>query len=54
VTIYLDGACTKEYVKVIAIVDDTTPYTTLIRLDWSFDNHAIINLKIKNMTFELQ
>jgi hypothetical protein len=31
----------------------TTPYPTLLVLDWVFENHAIINLKTRKMTFEL-
>jgi hypothetical protein len=53
VTIDLDGVSTKENFEVIEIVDDTTPYPTLLGLDWVFDNQAIINLKTWKMTFEL-
>jgi hypothetical protein len=38
---------------VIEIVDGKTPYPTLLGLDWSFDNRAIINLNTRNMTFDL-
>jgi hypothetical protein len=38
VTIDLDGACTMVDFEVIEIVDDTTTYPTLLRLDWAFDN----------------
>jgi hypothetical protein len=48
----LDGVCTKEYFEVIEIVDGTTPYPTLLGLDWEFDNRAIINLKTRKMVFE--
>jgi hypothetical protein len=34
-------------------VDDTTPYPTLLGIDWEFENQAIINLKTRKMTFEL-
>jgi hypothetical protein len=53
VTVYLDGVRTKADFEVIEIVDDTTPYPTLLGLDWAFDNHDIINLKTRKMTFEL-
>jgi hypothetical protein len=46
VTVDLDGVHTKADFKVIEIVNDTTPYPTLLGLDWEFDNQAIINLKI--------
>jgi hypothetical protein len=52
VTIYLDEMHTKADFEVIEIVDDTTPYPTLLGLDWVFENHAIINLKTRKMTFE--
>jgi hypothetical protein len=41
-----------EYFEVIHIVDNTTPYPTLLGLDWAFDNQAIINLKTRKMIFE--
>jgi hypothetical protein len=52
VTVDLDGVRTKADFEVIEIVDDTTPYPTLLGLDWAFDNQAIINLKTQKMTFE--
>jgi hypothetical protein len=52
VTIDLDGVCTKADFEVINIVDGTTPYPTLLAMDWEFDNQAIINLKKRKMTFE--
>ena len=38
--------------EVIEIIDDSTPYPTLLGIDWAFDNQAIINLKKKTMSFE--
>jgi hypothetical protein len=52
VTVDLDGVHTKADFEVIEIVDGTTPYPTLLGLDWEFDNRSIINLKIRKMTFE--
>jgi hypothetical protein len=52
VTVDLDGVRTKANFEVIEIVYDTTPYVTLLGLDWDFDNQAIINLKTRKMTFE--
>jgi hypothetical protein len=52
VTIYLYGVHTKENFEVIDIVYGTTPYPTLLGLDWEFDNQDIINLKIRKMTFK--
>ena len=52
VTVDLDGVHTKAYFEVIEIVDGTTPYPTFLGLDRAFDNHAIINLKTRKMTFD--
>jgi hypothetical protein len=48
----LDGVCTMTYFEVIDIVGNTTPYPTLLGLDWAFDNQAIIKLKTSKMIFE--
>jgi hypothetical protein len=52
VTVDLDGVCTVENFRVIEIVDGTTPYPTLLGLDWALDNQVVINLKTWKMTFE--
>jgi hypothetical protein len=52
VTIDLDGVRTKEDFEVIEIVDGTTTYQTFLGMHWAFDNHAIIKLKTRKMTFE--
>jgi hypothetical protein len=44
--------CTKVDFEFIEIVDDTTPYLTLLGMDCAFDNQTIINLKTRKMTFE--
>ena len=49
----LDGVHTMEYFEVIDIMDNTTPYPTLLGLAWDFDNQSIINLKTRKMIFEL-
>jgi hypothetical protein len=38
VTVDLDGVCIMENFEVIEIVDGTTSYQTLLRLDWEFNN----------------
>jgi hypothetical protein len=38
VMVDLDGVCTKAYFEFIEIVDGTKPYSTLLGLDWAFDN----------------
>jgi hypothetical protein len=52
VIVDLDGVRTVEIFEVIEIVDGTTPYPTLLGLDWPFDNQDIIKLKTINMNFE--
>jgi hypothetical protein len=52
VIVDLDGVCTKADFEVIEILYGTTPYPALLGLDWAFDNHAIINLKTRKITFE--
>jgi hypothetical protein len=52
ILVYIDGVCTMAYIEVIDIVDNTSPYLTLLGLDWTFDNQAIIKLKTRKMIFE--
>jgi hypothetical protein len=51
-TIDLDGVRTVVDLKVIEIVYDTTPYATLLGLDWEFYNQDVINLKTQKMTLK--
>jgi hypothetical protein len=51
VTVDLDGVRTVEDFGLIKIVYGTTPYPTLLGLDWAFDNQDVINLKTKKMNF---
>jgi hypothetical protein len=52
VTIDLDGVLSVVDFEVIEIVDGTTPYPTLLGLDWEFYNQVVINLKTRKMNFE--
>jgi hypothetical protein len=52
IPVNLDGVRTMAYFEFIDIVDNTSPYSTLLGLCWAFDNHAIINLKTRKMIFE--
>lgn len=36
----------------IEIVDDNNPYSSLLGIEWDFDNNAIINLKKRQISFE--
>jgi hypothetical protein len=46
-TIDLDGVRTMTYFEVIEIVDGTTPYPSLLILDWELYNQAIVIPKKK-------
>jgi hypothetical protein len=39
--------------EVIKIMDDSQPYPTLMGLEWAFENQEIINLKRREMIFEV-
>jgi hypothetical protein len=52
VIVNLDRVRIMEDFEVIEIVYGTTPYPTLLGLDWAFDNEDVINLKKREMTFE--
>jgi hypothetical protein len=49
----IDGVHNMEDFEVIEIVDDSQPYPTLMGLEWAFDNQEIINLKRREMIFEV-
>jgi hypothetical protein len=49
VTIHLYGVCTMVDFEVIEIIVGTTPYPSLLGMDWEFYNQAIINLKIRKI-----
>ena len=42
-----------ENFEVIDIVDETSPYPSLLGIDWVFDNNSILNLNNEKMTYEL-
>ena len=48
----LDGVHSLADFEVMEIIDDSTPYPTLLSIDWAYENQAIINLKKKTMSFE--
>jgi len=52
VIVDIEGVCTMAGFKVIEIVDDNNPYPIFLRLNWVFDNMAIINLKKIQMIFK--
>ena len=52
VPVDLDGVRSLVDFEVIEIIDDSTPYPTLLGIDWEFENQMIINLKKKTMSFE--
>jgi hypothetical protein len=50
----IDGVHNVVDFEVIEIVDDSKPHQTLMRIDWVFDNQDIINLKRREMIFEVR
>jgi hypothetical protein len=54
VSVNIDGVHSVADFEVIEIVDGSTPYPTLLGLDWEFDNQTIIDLKKRNMVFEVE
>ena len=42
-----------EDFKSIEIVDNSQPYPVLMGIEWAFDNQMIINLKKREMIFEV-
>jgi hypothetical protein len=53
VPVNIDGVHNMEEFEVIEIMDDNQPYPTLMGLEWDFDNQEIINLKRREMIFEV-
>jgi hypothetical protein len=54
VSVSIDGVCNLADFEVIEIVDGSTPYPTLLGLDWAFENQTIIDLKKRQMIFEVE
>ena len=52
VPVDIDGVNTLTNFEVIEIIDDSNPYPALLGIEWALDNHAVINLKNRQMTFE--
>jgi hypothetical protein len=53
VPVNIDGVHNMTEFEVIEIVDGSQPYQTLMGLEWAFDNQEIINLKRRDMIFEV-
>lgn len=49
----IDGVRSIADFEVIEIVDDSQAYPALMGLEWTFDNQAIINLKRREMIFDV-
>ena len=49
----IDGVCSVADFEVIDIVDNNQPLPTLMGLEWAFENQSIINLKRREMIFEV-
>jgi hypothetical protein len=53
VEVNIEGVKTKVDFEVIEIMDDSDPYPALLGIDWAFDNNAMLNLKKRHMSFEI-
>jgi hypothetical protein len=54
VSVNIDGLHNVADFKVIEIVDGSTPYPTLLGLDWEFDNHTISDVNKSQMVFKVE
>jgi hypothetical protein len=54
VLVNIDGVHNMEEFEVIEIMDDSQPYPTLMGLELDFDNQVIINLKRRDVIFEVE
>ena len=54
VNVNIDGVHIIEDFEVIEIVDGITPYPTLLGLDWAFYYQTIIDIKKRQMLFEVE
>lgn len=52
ITVDIEGVSTWMDFKVIEIVDESSPYPTLLGKDWATDMNGVINLKKRKMIFE--
>ena len=52
VPVDIDGVNTLADFEVIEIIDDNNPYPVLLGIEWALENHAVINLKNRQMNFE--
>jgi hypothetical protein len=53
IPVNIDEVHNISYFEVIEIKDDSNPYPTLMGIEWAFENHESINLKKKEMIFEV-
>jgi hypothetical protein len=53
VPVNIYGVCCMDDFEVIEFVDENKPYPKLMGLEWTFDNQEIINLKRREMIFEV-
>jgi hypothetical protein len=49
----IEGVRTKDDFYVIEIMDDSEPYPALLGIDRDFDNNVVLNLKKRQMSFEV-
>ena len=49
----IEGVKTKVDFEVIEIMDDSDPYPAFLGIDWEFNNNVLLNLKKRQMSFEM-
>jgi len=52
ITVDIDGASTRTNFEVIEIMDESSPYPALLRIDWATNMNGVINLKQRKVIFE--
>jgi hypothetical protein len=53
IPVNIDQVCSIRDFEVIEIMDDIQPYSSLMGLEWDFENQAIINMKRREIIFEV-
>jgi hypothetical protein len=53
VLVNINGVHNVAHLEVIKIVDDSQPYPKLMGIEWAFENQTIINLKKREIIFEV-
>jgi hypothetical protein len=49
----IEGVNIKVEFVFMEIIDECDPYPALLGIDWAFENNAVMNLKKRKMSFEI-